>query len=216
MENGGDLALHGIRITALVPTGGDRVTVRIVISNPAGREEREFVILKSHAEKMCLSIGEIYDELIDEIEYFASVAKAYGSACASFAYTPSSYSALFNKLLAKGFPKDVSLDAIDSLRCSGFVDESDIALRRAQIFVSRRWGRTRIIMKLREEGFEDDSLTLTKNYLDSTDFAALCAEHICKKYGRVPEDEHSRKLMYASLSRMGYSLSNINEAIKLI
>ena len=210
------VSAHGIRITAISPTGGDRVTARVTVSNPSGREDREFTVMKAHAEELSLVIGEIDEELLPELEYFAEVAKAYGSACASFAYTPSSYSALYKKLLTKGFPRDVSSDAIDCLRDAGFIKEDEIALRRAQIFVEKRWGRIRIMAKLREEGFSDDAFYLTREFLDNTDFAEICAEHIRKKYGRIPEDDHSRKLMYASLSRMGFSGADIKNAIKLI
>ena len=70
--------------------------------------------------------------------------------------------------------------------------------------------------KLREEGFGDGSMSLAKDFLDGTDFASVCAEHISKKYGRVPSDEHERKLMYASLARMGFSATDIKRAMKLI
>ena len=207
---------YGISITAIVPLGSEKKTVRVLVSNPAGREEAEFSVLNIHAEELSLSVGEIEDEILPELEYYAEVAKAYSSACASFAFTPSSYSALFKKLLTKGFPKDVCEEAIICIKATGFVKEGEIALRRAQIFVEKRWGRTRILMKLRDEGFADCSLNLVNEFLDETDFSAICAEQIRKKYGRIPEDDHSRKLMYASLSRMGFSTSDIKSALKLL
>ena len=207
---------YGIFIRSIVASGSDKKTVRISVSNPSGREELEFVLMNFHVESLSLSVGEISEELFPDLEYFAEVAKAYNSACSSFAFTPSSYSALFKKLLMKGFSKDVSYDAIDCLRHTDFVREDDIALRRAQIFVEKRWGRNRIIMKLREEGFDDGSMSLAKKFLDETDFSAICAEYIMKKYGGLPEDDHERKLMYASLSRMGFSTLDIRLALKTI
>ena len=207
---------YGINITAIVPLGNEKKTVRVLVANPAGREEFEFSVLNIHAEELLLSIGEIEDEILHELEYYAEVAKAYSSACASFAFTPSSYSALFKKLLTKGFPKDVCEDTMACIKATGFVKEDEIALRRAQIFVGKRWGRMRILMKLREEGFADEALILATEYLDGTDFPTICAEQIRKKYGRIPEDDHGRKLMYASLSRMGFSASDIKSALKLL
>lgn len=212
----GNEVQHGIRITSISSCGGDRTTVRVLVSNPSGREEREFIIMNSHAERLSLDVCAIDEEMLPELEYFAEVARAYGSACSSFAFTPSSYAALYKKLLAKGFSKDVSSDAIDCMRETGFVKEDEIALRRAQIFVGKRWGRTRIYAKLREEGFADDSLSLTREYLDQIDFAEICAEHIRKKYGHIPEDMHAKELMYASLVRMGFSGTDIKTALKLI
>lgn len=207
---------YGIFISALTPSGSEKKTVRVLISNPSGREEVEFVLMNLHVESLSLQIGETDEELLPELEYFAEVAKAYNSACSSFAFTPSSYSALTKKLLQKGFAKDVSSDAIDCLKKTNYVREDEIALRRAQLFVEKRWGWKRILAKLREEGFADGSMNLAKAFLDETDFAEICASHILKKYGRVPEDEHARTLMYASLSRMGYSNSDVREAIQLI
>lgn len=204
----------GIQIKAISACGSDKKAVRVAVSNPSGREEVEFVLMNIHVDNLSLVVGEIEEELLPELEYYAEVAKAYNSACSSFAFTPSSYSALTKKLLQKGFPKDVCADAIDCLEQTDFVREDEIALRRAQIFVSKRWGRMRIIMKLREEGFGDDSLRLTKDYLDETDFGEICAEHIRKKYGCFPDNDHDKRLMYAALSRMGFSVSDIKQAIK--
>ncbi len=204
----------GIRITAIVVSGTEKKTVRVLVSNPSGREESEFSLLNAHADVLSLSVGEIGEEILSELEYFAEVANAYNSACSSFAFTPSSYSALFKKLLTKGYPKDVCADAIDCLKETGFVKEEEIALRRAQIFVDKRWGRSRIIMKLREEGFDDSVMDSARAFLEETDFPLVCAEHIRKKYGGVPEGDRERKLMYASLSRMGFSASDIRDAIK--
>lgn len=206
----------GIRITSISPASGERVTVKVLVSNPSGREETEFSIMNIHAEELCVEIGAIDEEMLPELEYYAEVARAYSSACSSFAFAPSSYAALKNKLLQKGFRRDVSDDAIDCLRRHGFVKEDEIALRRAQIFVGKKWGRSKILMKLREEGFGDESLTMTLAYLAETDFSSSCAELICKRFGDVPEDKHDRDLMYASLSRMGYSTSDIRGAIKLL
>ena len=207
---------YGIRIKSVTPCGSEKKTVRVLVSNPSGRDETEFVLMNIHVDALGLEVGEIDEELLPELEYFAVVAKAYNSACASFAFTPSSYSALYKKLLQKGFDRDACSDAIACLKETGFVKEDEIALRRAQIFVGKRWGRTRIVMKLREEGFDDSALKLTKDYLDEIDFGEICAEHISKKYGNIPEDDHGRRLMYASLSRMGFSSSDIKSALKLL
>ena len=42
------------------------------------------------------------------------------------------------------------------------------------------------------------------------------AELIEKKYGGIPEDRHDRELMFASLTRMGYSSSDIRDAVRLL
>ena len=123
---------YGISIRSITPCGSEKKTVRVLVSNPAGREETEFVLMNIHVEDLELEVGEVDEELLPELEYYAEVSKAYNSACASFAFTPSSYSALYKKLLQKDFEKDVASDAIACLRETGFVKEDEIALRRAR------------------------------------------------------------------------------------
>lgn len=206
----------GIRLKAIAPFGSEKVTLRVLVSNSSGSEEIEFVLMREHSEMLGLKIGEISEEMLPELEYYGEVARAYSSACSSFAYTNSSVSMLMKKLMQKGFPKDVCEDALACVKKRGFVDEEAIAVRRAQIFVEKHWGRSRIIMKLREEGFGEKAMSAALLELENVDFEASCASLIRKKYGRVPDDSHERELMYASLMRMGYSSSEIKKALKLL
>jgi SOS response regulatory protein OraA/RecX len=205
----------GVHITALIPFGGEKVTVRVSVSSPYGREESEFVLMREHSERLELSVGGISEEMLPELEYYAEVARAYNSACASLAYTQSSLRALVAKLSQKGFPRDICLDAVECVRERGFINEGEVAVRRAQLCVEKRWGRSRISAKLREEGFEESALHFAQSYLDEVDFVALCREMIEKKYGTIPEDRHDRELLCAALSRLGYSPSEIRSAMAL-
>ena len=210
-----DATKIGIRITALAPSGGEKVVVRVNVANPSGSERVEFLIMNEHAEALGLAVGNIEEEILPELEYYAEVARAYSSVCASFAYTPSSLRALCRKVMQKGFAKDVCEDAIGCVRARGFVNEPEIAHRRAQLCVEKRWGRSRILMKLREEGFGEDSLKEARRYLDEVDFTSLCCELIQKRFGGVSDDPHERELICASLARMGHSSSDIRRAMEL-
>ena len=207
---------YGICLLSAKPSGNERVILTVSVSNPSGSEELEFTLLSEHFGEMNLSVGVLDAEIMPELEYWAEVARAYFSACASFAYTPSSLATLKKKLVQKGFPKDVASDAIASVRSRGFVNEEQIALRRAQLCVDKRWGRSRVLMKLREEGFGEDSLGEARRFLASVDFTENCVELIKRKFGNVPEDRHERELMCASLSRMGYSVGEIKAAQDII
>lgn len=206
----------GVHLKAIAPFGSEKVTLRFFVSNSAGSEEIEFVLMREHSETLELKIGEIGEEMLPELEYFAEVARAYSSACSSFAYTNSSISMLMKKLIQKGFSKDVCEDALACVKKRGFVDEEAIAVRRTQILAEKHWGRSRIVMKLREEGFGAEAMSAASSELDNVDFEASCAALVRKKYGRVPDDSHERELMYASLMRMGYSSSEIKKALKLL
>lgn len=207
---------YGICLLSAKPSGDERVVLTISVSNPSGSERTEMVLLTEHFRKMNLSVGTLDAEIMPELEYWAEVAQAYFSACSSLAYTPSSLSTLRKKLIQKGFSKDVAFDAIASVKARGFVDEGQIALRRAQLCVDKKWGRSRVLMKLRDEGFDEGSLVKAREYLSTVDFAENCAALIKRKFGNIPEDRHERELMCASLSRMGYSAVEIRAAQEIV
>ena len=98
-ESKTEASAYGIRITAIQAAGSEKRRVRVLVSNPSGREESEFLVMNIHAEELSLAVGEIDESTITELEYYAEVAKAYSSACSSFAFVGGSYSALYKKLL---------------------------------------------------------------------------------------------------------------------
>lgn len=203
----------GIRITAIVPHSDGCFNLRIDISGGGEVEKHEFVLLGELVSRLEIAQGEIECELMPEIEYCAEVTRAYFSACSSFAFAPSSLKGLERKLSQKGFETDVAKEAVEFISSRNLVDEADIAHRRAELMVKKLWGRSRIVPKLREEGFSDDTLKSLGEYLHSVDFERNCATLIEKKFAAVPEDRAERDKMIASLSRYGYSLSEIKKAI---
>ncbi len=218
-EINGQESGQGVSILALTRASDEAISVRVEIVGEGGQERHEFVLLEGFCRELSLAVGEIEAELVPELAYFAEVTKAYFAACASFAYIPSSLRALQKKLLIKGFARDVASDAIEELRRRGFVDESGIARRRAELMVEKHWGSTRILAKLHEEGFDESVLSETEDYLASVDFSSHCRILIEKKQtvpicGSSPEARHARDLLYASLLRMGYTASQIREAMK--
>ncbi len=208
----------GVRLLALSRSSKEAMTLRVAVFNPAGREELEFILLEEYCSELCLEVGALDAEMLPELEYWAEVTEGFFSACASFAYVPSSLRALTQKLIQKGFSRDAAADAVEALRRRGYVKEDEIARRRAELCVGKHWGPTRILAKLGEEGFSDAALKKTREYLATVDFAANCAALIAKKYGDVPRDgspeaRHSRDLIYASLVRMGYTRAQIRSAM---
>ena len=139
-------------IKGISQRGDSTYLLSVEVSNESGCEVVEFILLDELFEELLLDVGDEIAEELSLIDYNASVTAAYSSACASFAYVQSSIKALYRKLIVKGFSKEVSRDAIDIVRKRGFVDEEDIALRRAEIMIGKLWGRSRILKKLFEEG----------------------------------------------------------------
>jgi SOS response regulatory protein OraA/RecX len=195
-----------------------RVLIRLTVGNGSGSEDVEFLILdelfdsiSSEVESGALSMDTIV--LLDE---YASVTAAFSSACSSLGFAQCSVRALFKKLLSKGFSKDVCEAAIDFVILRGYIDENSTAVRRAEIMLSKLWGRSRIFAKLREEGFSDCALEEVAVFLEEVDFVDGCVRVIERKYAPIPTERREREKTYAALLRLGYSSSEIKAAIKRI
>jgi len=203
-------------VKSIARRGDTSLLISVEIKSDCGHELVEFVVLDELYESLDLSRGDDVSELLPTLDAYTETTAAYMSACSSFAYVPSSVKALYRKLIRKGFSKESSAEAIEIVRARGFIDEEAIARRRAELMVSKLWGRSRIIRKLREEEFSDSVIKRTLDDLDGVDFAENCAKVIEKKYSRLPSERKEREKMYASLSRLGYSTADIKGAISLL
>lgn len=205
-----------VRIERAALTDDGRASVEVFLENDFGSERLEFCLLYELWADLDLSIGDIDKESLSQIEHADRVSAAYFSACASFAFSPSSLRSLYRKLVTKGFEKNVAQEAIELVRERGFVDEAELALRRAELCVEKRWGPARIYAQLREDGFPESAISYAQEYISRIDFAEICATFIEKKYGEIPGERHAREKMYAALLRYGYSASQIKQAISLL
>ena len=205
-----------VRIKCITLRGDGTYLIRVETGNQSGSEELEFIIIREIIDELDLVSGEAPCEVLPVLERGAKLTAAYASACSSFAFSQSSLKALHRKLLTKGFSREIAQDAIELIRDRGFVDEDAIAVRRAEIMIAKLWGKTRILSKLREEGFPNCSIEEVFEYLENVDFIHNCILVIEKKYGDIPEERKEREKMYAALSRMGYSSSEIKAAVKRI
>ena len=212
--NGGKKTSSGIFILSMASAGASKRKIRVLIENVSGKEELEFVLLEELCDGLC--VGEIESCTMDAIEYNSTVTGAYEAACASFSYVQSSMSKLVQKLMIKGYPSDVAKRAVELFDSRGAVDEKKLAINRTKVFLDKHWGRSRIFSKLREEGFSDSALDAVRDELEEVDFPSICAKVIRRKFGSVPEEKREREKMFASLSRFGYSGTDIKEAIRIV
>ena len=188
------------------------VVIDVTVSGAGQSENLSFTILSELYDVSALRIGEIPSDVLCDLEFWANVTAAFNSACRSIAFSQSSYMALGTKLLAKGFAKNVCEQAIELVKRRGYVNESEIAQRRAEMLVDKLWGQTRIVNKLYEEGFRDETLEGVYLYLEGVDMVGMCVSLIEKRYGYVPQDRAGRDKLSAALYRYGYSPSEIRLA----
>ena len=203
-------------ITSIVRRGASTWLLSVEVSGGDKHESVEFLLLDELFLSLDVEVGEIDGDVLCEIDRCSEVTTAFMSACESFAYVPSSIRALYRKIVSKGYSRESSAEAIEIIRRRGFVDENAIALRRAELMVAKLWGRSRILHKLREEGFPDSALQRALVFLEDVDFVQNCARVIEKKFHCLPDDRCEREKIYASLSRLGYSLTDIKGAVKLL
>ena len=202
-----------IAVTDIKKSGVECMSVSVRLESGGESETYCFTLLSELFLNLGLSVGAISRETLCDVEFWSKVTDAYFSACRSFAFAPSSFNMLRTKLIKKGFERGVAEQAIELMRSKGYVDERDIALRRAELMVGKLWGQTRILAKLREEGFGDEVSESVCDYLESVDMVELCARLIDKKYGGVSNDRREREKLCSALYRYGYSPSEIKLAV---
>lgn len=193
-----------------------RTEIAVIVGNRFGEERLVFVLLDELVDEAKLCEGSIDAERLSTLELLANATKAYISACASFAYSPCSLAALEKKLRIKGFDGEARDVAIELVRRKGFVDEDMLSKRRAELLVEKLWGRSRIIMQLRADGFSKTAVAAAYEYLDTVDFEEICYELIKKKKLLMPFDRREIDRAYASLARYGHSSSDIRAAFARI
>ena len=134
----------------------------------------------------------------------------------SLAYGDRSARKMTQKLLAKGFSPRVAARTVGYLKAKGWLRENEAALRRAEQDVKKRWGVSRIRNDLYAQGYDREAIDeAIEALLDSdVDFVENCVSVIQKKYGGVPTDTKARQSMKAALLRLGYTPSEIREAME--
>lgn len=192
------------------------VLISINVGNEFGSEKIELVILEELFEEISPLRESLDARQLDTLDKMAETTAAYRSALSSLGFVQSSHKALYRKLISKGHSKAACESAIMLIREKAYIDESSLALRRAELMIEKHKGKSRIIAKLYEEGFGEDALEDVKEYLHEIDFSEFCAETIKKKYGELPADRKEKEKMYASLMRAGFSGSDIKTAIRKI
>lgn len=126
--------------------------------------------------------------------------------------------ALVLKLRQRGFSQEISTEAVEYLSEHHWLNENELAIRKAQIQMQQLMGKKRIFAYLKNKGFGEEAINSVKAYLEDMeiDFVELCAKAIMNKYPDIPTDPKEKDKMYSHFIRMGYTSSEIKEAIRLL
>ena len=128
-------------------------------------------------------------------------------------YGANSVQLLSQKLMRRGFARDVALCAAQKLQEMGLIDEQNDLRRELEKCLRKLWGAKRIGAHLWSRGFAADAMSELPALLEDVDFVSNCVALIGKHYVGIPADPDERRRMVASLSRYGYSIGEIRAAI---
>lgn len=200
-------------VTEVVQTNaGVSVTVR----NIADGGER-VLLLKRKAVKECgLESGlEIEAELLGRLEAEAELSRAEARMVRILSYSDHSVNLLVRKLVSHGFSQEIAQRAAQSAVDQGYIKEDEQAKNCAEYFLKHKyWGKKRIAMELVARGYNRQSITDAIDELGDAPFHATLVRIIEKKYPERPKTRETTEKLTTSLCRMGYSVSEINAAMR--
>ena len=195
---------------------GSEMLVQLLLENGEHQEQKSLVITTEQYCEFNLTRGPISEETYEKIEEAAELCRALRSGESLLSYGANSVQALTRKLVGKGYQRAVASAAAERLAGYGLIDEKRDMQREVEKCLRKLWGSKRISSHLWGKGYAAETMQGLSALLEDIDFAENCAALIKKHYGEVPTDTNEHRRMIASLSRYGYSIGEIREAICLL
>lgn len=195
---------------------GAEMLVQLLLENGEHQEQKSLVITTEQYCEFNLTRGPINEETYEKIEEAAELCRALRSGESLLSYGANSVQALTRKLVGKGYKREVAAAAAERLAGYGLIDEERDMKREVEKCLRKLWGSKRISAHLWNKGYAPETMQGLSELLDDIDFSQHCAVLIQKHYGEVPTDVDEHRRMIASLSRYGYSIGEIREAIRLL
>ncbi len=195
---------------------GAEMLVQLLLENGEHQEQKSLVITTEQYCEFNLTRGPIDEETYEKIEEAAELCRALRSGESLLSYGANSVQALTRKLIGKGYNREVAAQAAERLEGYGLIDEERDMRREVEKCLRKLWGSKRISAHLWSKGYAQETMHSLSDLLSEVDFSQNCATLIKKHYGEVPTDADEHRRMIASLSRYGYSIGEIREAIRLL
>ena len=195
---------------------GAEIAVGVLIESGEHSEQKNLIVTAEQYYEWKLCKGEISEQTYEMLEEATVFCKALRSGEHFLAYGSNTKQMLSRKLTQKGFSRAVAEKAAEKLCQMGLLNEENDLRWEVEKCLRKLWGSKRISSHLWNRGFEAEAMELLPALLEEVDFPQNCAALIRKHYGDVPSEPTERKRMIASLSRYGYSLSEIKDAFRLL
>jgi len=192
------------------------VAVRVRISDGELKESRSMVLSESEWARLGFKAGDQLNEAeYEELEQAAEYCEAVRRGLELLSYGANSRSALTVKLRRRGYDRELSERVASELYRGGLINENADAEGIVRSCLSRGYGKKRIVIKLRERGYENDVISQVLDSFDEVDFAANCAAMIRKKFKVLPTERAEIDKLVAAMVRYGYSYGEIKEALEI-
>lgn len=163
-----------------------------------------------------VSGDEINEEELTAFEEAAGSRRAFNSALNSLDYRDHSEKEIRAKLLRK-HDADYVDEAVEKLIELDLVNDEHYAENYArELFERKKFGKMRIKSELRAKGISADIANAAVEELfeeEEPDNVQRIVDIIGKRYYNRMNDEVGRKKVFSALQRMGYSFSDIREAM---
>ena len=195
---------------------GSEISVGIVLENGEHREQKSLLLTVEQYYELKPQKGPISEELYDRLEEASTLCRAMRCGENLLSYGANSVRMLSQKLFRHGFRRDIAAEAAEKLCERGLIDERGDMRREVEKCLRKLWGSKRIASHLWSRGFSSEVMGELPSLLEQIDFTVNCAAMIRKHYGVPSDDRDAQRKMIASLSRYGYSLSEIREALRLL
>lgn len=163
-----------------------------------------------------ISGDEIDEEELAAFEEAVGSRRAFNSALNSLDYRDHSTREIRQKLMRK-FDAQYVNEAVEKLTELDLInDERYAKLYARELFEHKKFGKMRIKSELRARGIAAETANEAVEELfdeEEPDNIERIVDIIEKKYYNKINDESGRKKVFAALTRMGYSFSDIREAM---
>lgn len=196
------------------PSGG--VSVRVRLTEGDHSQSVSLAVDEMQAARLELGAGmELDREQYERLELAAQRYEITARGLELLSYGANSRRGLLTKLVHRGYDRELCADVVDELFQRGLVNETADAEGIIRTCLARGYGRRRIIMKLRERGYENETVSLAFEAFEGVDYTANCAEMIRKKYKCIPTERRELDRLVAAMVRYGYSYGEIKGALEI-
>ncbi len=190
---------------------GREIAVRLRISSGENCEERKLIISSADYYELKPARGSITPELYDALESAAELYRAVQRGAYLLSFGSNSERTLVQKLMQKGFSREIAYRAAELLALRGAINEGEDLRREVEKCLRKLWGPVRIRAHVKSRGYGIEALEQLPSLLDAVDFNAQCQTLFRKKYSSPTTPEEKRRTV-ASLIRYGYP-PNIVKAV---